>query len=167
MSLLPLVSKIIEKAFKHQIQSFLDKYDIIYKFYSGFRKCFSTDSCLFYLNNEIAAGFESGFYTGMILIDLQKAFNTVNHDILLKKIEFIGFSEETTKWFKSILGPLIFLLYKNDMLQAVDCELLLYAYDTCLIFQHKDVTETGTALNKSFSMLCDWFLDRKIKYSFW
>ena len=103
----------------------------------------------------------------MILIDLQKAFNTVNHDILLKKIEFIGFSEETTKWFKSILGPLIFLLYKNDMLQAVDCELLLYAYDTCLIFQHKDVTEIGTALNKSFRMLCDWFLDRKIKYLFW
>ena len=69
MSLLPLV-------FKHQTQSFLDKYDIIYKFHSGFRKCFSTYSCLFYLNNKIAAGFESGFYTGMILIDLQKAFNT-------------------------------------------------------------------------------------------
>ena len=161
MSLLPLVSKIIEKVFKHQTQSFLDKYDIIYKFHSGFRKCFSTYSCLFYLNNKIAADFESGFYTGMILIDLQKAFNTVNHDILLKKMEFIGFSKEIAKWFKSILGPLIFLLYINDMLQAVDGERLLYADDTCLIFQHKDVTETGTALNKNFSMLCDWFPDKK------
>ena len=45
------------------------------------------------------------------------------------------------------------------MPQAVDCELLLYADDTYLIFQHKDITETESALNKSFSMLCDWFVD--------
>ena len=70
---------------------------------------------------------------------------------VLKKIEFIGLFEETTKWFKSfsepgnplctvpqgfIFGPLLFFLYINDMPQAVDCELLLYAYETCLIFQH-------------------------------
>ena len=51
------------------------------------------------------------------------------------------------------------------MPQAVDCELLLYADDTCLIFQHKDVTEIEPALNRNFSMLCDWFVDNK--YSFW
>ena len=165
ISLLPLVSKIIEKVIHDQTQRFLDKNDIIYRYQSGFRKFFSTDSCLSYLNNKIATGFESGLYTGMILIDLQKAFDTVNHDILLKKMEFIGFSEETTKWFKSylsnrkfkvhikntfsepgnllcgvpqgsILGPLLFLLYVNDMPQAVDCGLLLYADDNCLIFQH-------------------------------
>ena len=144
ISLLPLVSKIIEKVIHDQTQRFLDKNDIIYRYQSGFRKFFSTDSCLSYLNNKIATGFESGLYTGMILIDLQKAFDTVNHDILLKKMEFIGFSEETTKWFKSylsnrklkvhikntfsepgnllcevppesILGPFLFLLYINDM----------------------------------------------------
>ena len=188
-SLIRLVSKIIET------QSFLDKNDIIYRYQSGFRNFFSTDSCLSYLNNKIATGFESGLYTGMILIDLQKAFDTVNHDILLKKMEFIGFSEETTKWFKSylsnrkfkvhikntfsepgnllcgvpqgsILGPLLFLLYINDMPQAVDCELLLYADDTCLIFQHKDITEIESALNKNFSMLCDWFVDNKLSIHF-
>ena len=105
----------------------------------------------------------------MILIDLQKAFDNVNHDIFLKKKEFIGFSEETTKLSKSylpngkfkvhikntfsepgnlicevsqgsILELLLFLLYINDMSQTVDCE-LLYADDTCLIFPHKDITE--------------------------
>ena len=47
------------------------------------------------------AGFKSGLYTDMILTDLQKAFDTVNHNILMTKMEFIGFSEETNKWFKS------------------------------------------------------------------
>ena len=56
---------------------------------------------------------------------------------------------------RSILGPLLFLLYINDMPQAVDCELLLYTDDTCLIFQHKDITEIETTLNRNFSMLCD------------
>ena len=82
ISLLPLVSKIIEKVIHDQTQRFLDKNDIIYRYQSGFRKFFSTDSCLSYLNNKIATGFESGLYTGMILIDLQKAFDTVNYDIL-------------------------------------------------------------------------------------
>ena len=61
-----------------------------------------TDS--FYLSNKIASDFESGLCTGMILIDLQKAFDTVNHNILLKKMEFVGFSEETKKWFNSYLS---------------------------------------------------------------
>ena len=48
------------------------------------------------------------------------------------------------------------------MPQAVDCELLLYADDTCLIFQHNDITKIETTLNKNFNMLCDWFIDNKL-----
>ena len=110
-------------------------------------------------------------------------------------MEFKGFSEETIKWFKSylsnrkfkvhikntfsepgnllcrvpqgsILGPLYFLLYINDMPQAVDCELLLYTDDTCLIFQHKDINETESAPNKNFCMLCEWFVDNKLSIHF-
>ena len=85
ISLLPLISKIIEKIIHDQTKNFLDKNNVIYRYQSGFRKFYSTDSCLSYLNNKIAIGFESGLFTGMILIDLQKAFDTINHDILIKK----------------------------------------------------------------------------------
>ena len=81
-----------ENVIHDQTQSLPDKNDIICRYLSDFRKFFSTDSCLSYLNNKIATGFESGLYTGMILIELQKAFDTVDHDILLKEMEFVGFS---------------------------------------------------------------------------
>ena len=105
----------------------------------------------------------------MILIDLQKAFDTINHEILLDKLP-IGFSKNTISRYESylaerhftvevanrvskfskissgvpqgsILGPLLFLIYVNDMSQAVECDLHLYADDSCLLFQHKNVTE--------------------------
>ena len=102
--LLHLISKLNEKIIYDQTQSFLGKNDVIYRHQSGFRNLFSTDSCISYLNSKIATAFQCGLYTGMILINLEKAFDTVNHDILLKKMELIGFSEETTKWFKSYLS---------------------------------------------------------------
>ena len=195
ISLLPLISKIIEKVIHDQTQAFLDENKIIYRFQSGFRKNFSTDSCLSYLNNKIVTGFESGLHTGMILIDLQKAFDTIDHEILIAKMEFLGFSKSVILWFKSylsnrifkvnlnktfsepgkllcgvpqgsILGPLLFLLYINDMPQAVQCELLLYADDTCLIFQHTDIKEIELQLNKNFSLICDWFVDNKLSIHF-
>ena len=77
-----MIPKIIEKVIHDQTQQFLDTSKILFKFQSGFRKGYSTDSCLSYLYNKIATGFESGLHTGMILIDLQKAFDTINHEIL-------------------------------------------------------------------------------------
>ena len=179
-----MISKITEKVIHDQTQEFLDTNKILFKFQSGFRKGYSIDSCLSYLNNKIAADFEPGLHTGMILIDLQKAFETINHEILIKKMECLGFSKGVTLWwFKSylsnrkfkvnlnqifsepgnlscgvpqgsILGPLLFLLYINDLPQSVNCELLLYA-DTCLISQHNDIKEIENQLNKNFSLICD------------
>ena len=59
--------------------------NILYKYQSGFRKYYSTDTCLSYLNDKVQIGFEQCWMTGMILIDLQKAFDTIDHDILLEK----------------------------------------------------------------------------------
>ena len=177
ISLLPLVSKIFEKIIHIQTQCFLDENKILYKFQSGFRRNHSTDTSLSYLNDKILRGFDKGLFTGMILIDLQKAFDTIDHEIFLKKIKYLGFSKSTISWYKSyleeryfvvniensfseqasldcgvpqgsILGPLIFLIYVNDMAQAVDCDLYLYADDSCLVYTGKHTREIEDALNK-------------------
>ena len=59
----------------------------------------------------------------------------------------------------SILEPLLFLLYVSNMPQAARCDLFLYADDTCLTFQHKNVKEIVDQLNLNFSSLCDYFID--------
>ena len=133
--------------------------------------------------------------TGMILIDLQKAFDTIDHEVLLQKLCAIGFSKRTVNWFKSylsnrsfkvnlgnnfsqpvsvscgvpqgsILGPLLFLIYVNDMSQAVKCHLFPYADDSCLVCQHNDINEIEQQLNVDFRNICDWFVNNKLSIHF-
>ena len=131
----------------------------------------------------------------MILIDLQKAFDTINHNIFLNKLNCIGFSESAITWYRSylenryfkvnvedsyseqaklvcgvpqgsILGPLIFLIYANDMSQAVDCDLYLYADDSCLVYTGRDIKDIEDNLNRNFNSLCDWFVENKLSIHF-
>ena len=74
---------------------------ISYKYQSCFRTNHSTNSCLSYLSNKVLTGIEKGMLTGMILIDLQKAFDTINHEIILNKMKYLGFSNSTVAWYKS------------------------------------------------------------------
>ena len=104
ISLLPIVSKIIEKVIHDQTMNHLTKNIVLYKYQSGFRKNHSTDSSLAYLTDKILAGFDSGLLTEMILINLQKAFGTINHDILLNKISALRFSDRSINWFQSYLS---------------------------------------------------------------
>ena len=135
---------------------------------------------------------------GIILIDLRKAFDTIDHKILIKKRKCTSFPNVVTKWFEcylskdtislkcffivgnsfsdkalincvvplqyqgSILGSLLFLLRENDMVQAVNCNLLLYADDSGLIFQHKDINIIEHQLNEKSLNICDWFVDKKL-----
>ena len=151
-------------------QEFLSKSKLMYRFQSGFRKNYSTNTCLGHLTDKITTRFEKGLFTGMILIDLQKAFDNIDHQILLKKMNYLDFSKSTITWFKSylceqkfrisiktsyssppnllcgvpqgsILSPLLFLLYINDLPQAVVSNCLPYADDTCIVFQHKSEIE--------------------------
>ena len=85
ISLLPLISNLIEQTIHIQTQEYLEITGLIYKFWSSFMKIFSTDSCLVHLTDYIIKDMDKGQHTGMILTDLQKAFDTLDHDVLLKK----------------------------------------------------------------------------------
>ena len=165
---------------------------ILHRFQPGFQKSYSSNTCLGHLADKITTGFEKDLFTGMILIDLQKVFNTIDHQILIKKMKYLGFSKNLIAWFKSylneqkfkininssplnltcgipqgfILGPLLFLFYINDLPQAVVSDWLLYADDTCIVFQYKNVTEIEKQLLKDFSSLCGRFADDKFSIHF-
>ena len=66
----------------------------------------------------------------------------------------------------STLGPFLFVIYVNDMPQAGNSNLFLYADDSCLMFQHKEVGEIGKVLNNDFENICDWFVDNKLSIHF-
>ena len=75
----------------------------LHRFKSGFQKNYSTNTCLGHLTDKITTGFEKGLLTEMILIYLQKTFETTDHRTLLKKMKYLGFSKNTITWFKSYL----------------------------------------------------------------
>ena len=104
ISLLPIVSKIIEEIIHDQTMEYLTDNKIRYRYQSGFRKNHSTDTCLSYLTDKIVTGFDSGLLTGMILVDLQKTFDTINHHNLFKKMSLAGFSCQSITWFESYLS---------------------------------------------------------------
>ena len=155
----------------------------------------TTNTCLGLLADKIATRFEKGLFTGIVLVNFQKAFDSIDHQILLKKMSYLGFSKNAVTWFKSylcerkfkisintsysspanllcgvshrsILGPLLFLLYVNDLPQAVVSDSLLYADDTFIVFQHKSKIEIEKQLIKYFSSVCDWFVDNKLSIHF-
>ena len=164
--MLLLISKVSEKFIHSQTSTFLNSRNLLHSYQSGFHKNHSTDNCLSFLNDKILEGFDQGLVTGMILIDLRKAFDIIDHGILLQALYAIGFSKHSANWFLSYLikrtflvnlgnaffqpanvssgvpqgstfGPLLFLIYINDMSQAVKCNFFLHADDTCLVCQHK------------------------------
>ena len=97
ISHIPLLSKIIERIVHDQTEEFLNNDELhrLHRFQSSFRKSYSTNPCLGHFTDKITTGFEKGLSTGKILIDLQKAFDTIDHQILLKKMKYLGFSKIT------------------------------------------------------------------------
>ena len=191
VSILCIISKILEKAVYQQLESHLIKNNLLYEFQSGFRSAYSTDTCLIHLFDHIKSQTAKGLYTGMVMIDLQKAFDTVDHQILCSKLQAMGVSN--VKWFQSyltgrkqlvnvngtesnleditcgvpqgsILGPLLFLCYVNDMSISInsDCKLLLYADDSTIIFSHKNPEFISQKLGKELESCSEWLIDNKL-----
>ena len=106
ISLLPLLSQIIERIAHDQTKEFLSKNKLLYKFQLGFRKSYSTNTCLGHLTAKITTGFEKHLFTGMILTDPQKTFDTIGHTICLKKMKYLGFTKNIITLLISVNGHL-------------------------------------------------------------
>ena len=192
ISILPILSKILERTVFDQLYPYLNSHSLIYEKQSGFRPNFSTSSALINVTEDWINAIDKGEYVGLIMLDLKKAFDTVNHDILIKKLNNFSISPCVIAWFKnyltgrihntnvngtssrqcrsicgipqgSILGPLLFLLYVNDLPNVVNhVTVSMYADDTALYYVSKDVNEVTNKINIDLENVRKWLSSNKL-----
>ena len=195
ISLLSCFHKLFEKFMKVRLQSFLDKNNILYEHQYGFRKTYSTNLALIEAVDEIYSNLNNGLYGIGIYLDLQKAFDTVNHEILLDKLRYYGIRGNPLKWFESylsnrkqytkvngvtssskivecgvpqgsVLGPLLFLIYINDIPKAFKTAVpKLFADDTNIFIFHKSKESLFQIANTEPESLENWLLANKLSHS--
>ncbi len=164
ISLLSIFNKILERIMYKRIINFLEKNQTIFHGQYGFWSNNSTSHALLLITNKIQLAIEDGMFAYGIFLDLKKAFDTVNHNILLKKLEHYGIRGLPLQWFSlylrnrkqfvsignvvsdqksitcgvpqgSVLGPLLFLLYVNDFSKsATSLDFHLFADDSNLFY---------------------------------
>ena len=192
ISLLSNINKIFEKIMHKRLYHFLENKGAIYKHQFGFRKHHSTTDALVDLTEDIRQAIDDNQFSCGVFIDLQKAFDTVDHDILLKKLEHYGIRSVANDWFKSylknrkqfvsilgfdsdlanvtfgvpqgsVLGPLLFLIYINDLHQAIKyCKTRHFADDTNLLIKNSSLKQMKKHLNLDLKKLCNWLKANKI-----
>ena len=86
-----------ERVVYDQVESYLDQKKLLYKFKSGFRSRYSTDTCLTHLTDFTKFQMDQGHFVGMVLLDLQKPFDTADHGILLMKLKALGLSQDVSR----------------------------------------------------------------------
>ena len=192
ISLLSNINKIIEKLMHERVYDFLEKYKCIYELQFGFRKGHSTSHALIDLTEAIRRSIDQNKFSVGVFIDLQKAFDTVDHHILLKKLEHYGIRGTANKWFQSyltnrqqfvtinnqnsslkpmnygvpqgsVLGPLLFLIYINDLHKAVLYSTARhFADDTNLLLSNQNLKQLKKQLNIDLKILTVWLKANKI-----
>ena len=192
ISVLPCFSKILEKLMYKRIIKFLDKHNILNEHQYGFRKKHSTNHAILELVTKITNAIENNQYTMGVFLDLSKAFDTVNHAILLHKLEHYGIRGIVLEWFKnylqfrkqavkykttksdsltiscgvpqgSVLGPLLFLIYINDISKCSQIlSFILFADDTNLFLIHHDLETLIRIMNEELKKVALWLTANKL-----
>ena len=103
ISILPIPMKIFEKIVHDQVSTFIKENTFLNDRQSGFRKLFSTTTAVLDVSENILEQLDKNNFVGAVLIDLKKAFDTVDHKILLKKLWCYGFQNQSFDWFESYL----------------------------------------------------------------
>ena len=201
ISLLNCFDQTFERLTHDKMSAFIDKHKIIYLNQYGFRKGFSTTLALIDVIDTLKKALDHKDYAICIFLDLEKAFDTISHEILLKKLEHYGFRGHSNIFFKSylsnrkqyclvngkqtdyqnisfgvpqgsVLGPLFFLIFINDISMAMSkCNGKLFADDTSLLLHHKQINVLIHNAELALNDISHWFLLNKLslsldKYSF-
>ena len=192
ISLLSNINKIFEKIVYKRIYNFIEENKCLYSLQFGFRAKHSTTHALINITEKIRSALDNNKVASGIFVDLQKAFDTVNHEILLSKLEYYGFRGIINDWFRSylqerkqkvcingfeseiktihhgvpqgsVLGPILFLLYINDLHKCITfSETFHFADDTNFLNISNDYKTLQNNVNRDLLALHEWLLANKI-----
>ena len=192
VSILPVFSKLLERLMYNRLINFINIHGLLYEYQFGFQKDCSTYMALISLMEKISMALDNGEYVIGVFLDFSKAFDTVDHDILLQKLNIYGVRGVAHTWFKSylanryqyvtynnamsqkekltcgvpqgsILGPLLFLIYINDLSTVSNaCLSILFADDTNMFRTGTDLNDLCNALNDDLSKIQEWLRANKL-----
>ena len=192
VSVLPVFSKIIERLMYNRLLKYINDNNLLYKYQFGFQKGRSTHMALIILIDKISEALENGDCVIGIFLDFSKAFDTVDQIILLQKMYLYGIQDTTLSWFEnylsnrkqyvtyngiksqtekincgvpqgSILGPLLFLIYINDLSTVSEaCMSILFADDTDMFFTGKNLKTMATVINEELIRVQEWLHCNKL-----
>ena len=192
VSLLTSTSKVFEKVVFTQLYEYFDKNNLLYSSQYGFRKIHSTEMAGLELTDRILKDIDNKDASLTIFMDLSKAFDTLDHQILLTKLKYYGVNDTPLKWFSnyltgrqqyveiddnrsgllplttgvpqgSILGSLLFLIYMNDIPEATDYfDFILYADDTSLYDNIQIPCTSPLDINNELRYVHDWLAVNKL-----